>query len=301
VKENNGNNILDTPKGQDLQLDFTSFQLVSLFDLMNKFNIGFFYTVAKSFERLATVKNPDVITELDEETKKPYVGILNMIITSCEEVELNLSVLLAKYLKDGVEKGSIKSFNELAAKLPNLQDRIRDELSLSLFMQIPYNKASFYKDNNLFGNKVFNNFSSAAFDIEEAGKCFATARYTACVMHLQRALEVALKGYGTFLSIFSLAKSAQPSWNRVLDETRKEIKERNEKKITNKVWASNKEKEFCEGVQPFLESVKIAWRNPSMHADKKYTEEIAEDIFSTVKRFMKHLAEHLDESGKFMP
>jgi len=38
-----------------------------------------------------------------------------------------------------------------------------------------------------------------------------------------------------------------------------------------------------------------------MHVDKKYTEEEAEDIFSSVKGLMRHLAKHLDETGTFTP
>jgi hypothetical protein len=86
-----------------------------------------------------------------------------------------------------------------------------------------------------------------------------------------------------------------------LDKTAKEIKDRNDRQNKNSNWASNEEKEFCEDVQPFMVAVKTAWRNPSMHADKTYGEEIAEDIFIAVKRFMKQLAEHIDETGKFTP
>ena len=49
----------------------------------------------------------------------------------------------------------------------------------------------------------------------------------------------------------------------VLDKTGKEIKDRNDKSNTTYNWASNDEKEFCEGIQPFLVAVKTAWRNPS--------------------------------------
>jgi hypothetical protein len=38
-----------------------------------------------------------------------------------------------------------------------------------------------------------------------------------------------------------------------------------------------------------------------MHADKVYDSERAEDIYNSVRGFMRHLAEHLDEAGNFTP
>jgi hypothetical protein len=266
---------------------------------MRKFNGGFFYTVARIYESLARDEVYDGNDKFDEDIKKTWCDNLRILITSLKEAELNLSVIATEDIIDDLERGSIKTHYDLAARVPNLQDRIRDELSLSLFMQIPYSKASYYEDTYLFGEDVFNKFPSANLDIEEAGKCFATARYTACVMHLQRVLEIGLKSYANCLGVMNLITTAQPSWQNVLDKTAKEIKDRNDKQNTTANWTSNEEKDFCENVQPFLVSVKTAWRNPSMHADKTYNEEIAEDIYSAVKRFMKHLAEHLDEKGKF--
>jgi len=180
-----------------------------------------------------------------------------------------------------------------------LEESVVNEISTRVFLTVPFGKAEYLEKQNLFGDVVFDKFPSAIFDIEEAGKCFAIARYTACVMHLQRVMEIGLKSFGKCLGIMNLITTPQPSWNIVLDKTRKEIRERNDNNISAKIWASNKEKEFCEDVQPFLEAVKIAWRNPSMHVDIIYSEEIAEDIYIAIRRFMKQLAEHLNEKGKF--
>lgn len=120
-------------------------------------------------------------------------------------------------------------------------------------------------------------------------------RSTACVMHLQRALEVGLKAYGILLQ---QQLSNQPSWGDVLNKTRTEINNRNDRRQPQN-WKSSEQKDFCEGVQIFLEIVKNKWRNPSMHADKKYTQDEAEEIFNAIKIFMQTLAKHLNEKGKF--
>jgi hypothetical protein len=39
-----------------------------------------------------------------------------------------------------------------------------------------------------------------------------------------------------------------------------------------------------------LRAVQVAWRNPTRHVEKVYTEEVATDILNAVKGFMRHLA-----------
>lgn len=221
---------------------------------------------------------------------------LDELKSICEEIGLEFSVRhIEKFKKQTFSEQT--SFEAAKNLLDELESRIKDELSNLSIMVISRKRAEHYEQSNLFGEMVFAKFSSANFDIEEAGKCFALARYTACVMHLQRVLEIGLKSYGKFL-VVTIA-TAQPSWQNVLDRTGKEIKERNDKSFTTKKWNSDDEKEFCEGVQSFLVAVKTAWRNPSMHAEAKYTEEEAKEIFDAVKAFMRNLAEHLNENGKF--
>ncbi len=243
----------------------------------------------------------DGLRDAESISPNSVMSWLSEIRHICADTGLEYAVMKIDSLEKSLTHGFITIRSELHPHLIDLEGRIYDELKTRFFLTISSEKAKFYETTNLFGNDVLNNFASAGFDIEEAGKCFATSRFTACVMHLQRVLEVSLKAYGLYLGIAALVPGTQPSWNKILDQTRNEIKERNDKKIPTKTWHSTKEKDFCEGLQPFLEAVKIAWRNPSMHADAKYTEDEADDIFSVVKRFMKHLAKHLDEKGSFTP
>jgi hypothetical protein len=74
----------------------------------------------------------------------------------------------------------------------------------------------------------------------------------------------------------------------------------NRNKAADPAW-TGQQKAFFENIHADLSSVKNAWRNPSMHADKVYDSERAEDIYNSVRGFMRHLAEHLDEAGNFTP
>lgn len=233
--------------------------------------------------------------EIEIDGKFQFAKMFDEMSSLCKSIGLGMSVKQAEKLSKMFRKSKI-NVQETSAALDELNSRIYDELSSYLVLVIRQANADYYEQVNLFGDEVFNNFASANFDIEEAGKCLATERHTACVMHLQRVLEVGLKAYGKLLAVTYL--SPQPSWGEVLRLTGEEIRERNNRH-SPKNWNSKEEKEFCEGIQPFLVAVKNAWRNTSMHADKVYNEEIAKEIFDAVRGFMRHLAEHLNEKGKF--
>lgn len=187
---------------------------------------------------------------------------------------------------------------DIRKALVALQERIYDALAESFFMQIPPDKASYFNTPNLFGDSVTNNFPTAIYDIEEAGKCLASGRNTACVMHLMRVVEVALRAYGTGLNIMAKIKAAQSNWGTILRTVWDEVQRLNSS--GDPTWTPEK-RAFFEESHAHFHSIRVAWRNPSMHVEKKYDAERAEDIFSTVKSLMRHMAEHLNESGQFSP
>jgi hypothetical protein len=149
-----------------------------------------------------------------------------------------------------------------------------------------------------FGKKVLDNFPAASYGVEEAAKCLALNRYTACVMHLMRVNEVGLKAYGTSLNVMAQITQAQANWGMVLRIAGDEIQRLN--KSSDRTWTPEK-RAFFEETHAYLHAVRVAWRNRSMHADQKYDLPRAERIFEAVKDWMRHLADHLDESGQFTP
>lgn len=220
-----------------------------------------------------------------------------------QEMGLAKSLTLAKRIRVEFE-GDGRTGREFSERAKVLQERIRDDLDELVFLYIPGDRADFYNDHKHFGDQVATNFSDANFDIEEAGKSFALDRYTACVMHLMRSLEVALDAIGIAVGLPSPVIEANNSWERLLRKITDQVTA-NDKSITTANWLMKSQwaakRQFLIDVQAHLFSVKNAWRNPSMHLEKKYTEQEAERIFRSVKDFMEHLATHLDQAGNFTP
>lgn len=180
---------------------------------------------------------------------------------------------------------------ELRQEISILRKRIDDELKNRKFLAISPEKSRFYRNTNLFGSEVYDNFPSAREDIEEAGTCYACARSTASVFHLMRVIETGLRVLGLSLNNPDLDPKKNPSWNRILkpcdDELRKPLAQRCPEWKQDELFYSN--------ATANLRAVKDAWRNPTMHVEINYDEERALEIINAVKAFMRHIATKLRE------
>ena len=178
-----------------------------------------------------------------------------------------------------------------------MHELLIEELPGVHFRPVSAGNAKVYDNPQLFGSAVAGRFPSAVFDIQEAGSCFALGRPTAGVMHLMRALEVSLDAIGRGIGVANVIVEAKNSWGTALRHMREQI-EKNDK-TKDPAWMAKSS--FFHNAHAYLSSVKNAWRNPSMHLEKRYVDKEAARIYRAVKDFMEHLAEHLDESGQFTP
>jgi hypothetical protein len=136
-----------------------------------------------------------------------------------------------------------------------------------------------------FGLEVEKKFSSASEDIYEACKCLALGRATACVMHLNRVIEVGLTGLAAAVNI-----GQQNDWGSYLREIDKELKGR-----MKAAGARSSDEQFYAEAAGAIDNMRRAYRNPTMHPERTYSPERAEEILQAVKSFMRHLATKLHD------
>jgi hypothetical protein len=75
----------------------------------------------------------------------------------------------------------------------NLNQIVVDELDEQLFLFVPVERSKYWSDSPLFDEKVQKRLPKSVDDMVEAGKCLAVGRYTACVFHLMRVVEIGAK------------------------------------------------------------------------------------------------------------
>jgi hypothetical protein len=187
-------------------------------------------------------------------------------------------------------KGGASHF-ELSQMVPEALNRLQDECGRHLMLMVEPDHIKYIEDPQFFDStsgsakKVSTEFPSAAEDIAESGICLALGRSTACVMHLSRVLEVGLQALANALGV-----TKQNDWGRYL----RKIDEELQKRFASSGARTADEQFYSEAYTTF-DAVRRAWRNPTMHVDKTYTVERAEEILISVRSFMRHLATKLHE------
>jgi hypothetical protein len=165
-----------------------------------------------------------------------------------------------------------------------LLKRMEHELEAQLFLHLAPNDAALYQQPLEDWEKTLAKREMATrFDIEEASKCLALHRGTACVFHMMRLMEVGLKDITKELQI--TLEWHERSWEKMLTKINDEMTRRN--KLNDPGWTESRP--FFEGAYASLNAVRVAWRNPTMHVEKKYDPDDAGEISSMVRIFMEYL------------
>lgn len=170
------------------------------------------------------------------------------------------------------------ALTEVQAHLQVVEEVFQDELNRRVVLFMPASRAPYFSGDNLFGAKVAFAFPHMADDIDEAGKCFATGRYTASVYHLMRVMEAGVKAFGARLGI---AGTDTRNWDPIVKDINKAIEE---------MPRSDAKTRLAEA-SSHLSVVRIAWRNPTMHPQATYTEDRAKEIFDATRTFTQTLAD----------
>jgi hypothetical protein len=189
-------------------------------------------------------------------------------------------------------EGATVAYPHSWAMLRSLHERFMDDVGRCHVFAVDEREADLLNDQQPFGAPVFDAFPSATFDIEEAAKCLALDRSTGAVFHMMRVVEIGLKATANALGI-----PYAPSWESYLRQIKPKLEEDWDRKAPE--WRA--EEPFFRDAYTHLHAVKLSWRNPTMHVVKTYTPEMADDIWSAVKGFMRHLSTKLTDRTPMRP
>lgn len=256
---------------------------------MKPFPIIEFLLLTRSFQKsLAEKWNEDDV--MKPEVVRKGVRMFKERIRVCEECYLPSTADQFKRILKTLEEGCTPA--EITEHYPELMNRLEDECRRHVVMVIEpdyrkyFENPEFFDTDDIFDDQVSRSFPSANEDIAEAGKCLACGRATACVMHLQRVMEVGLRVLAAAVGV-----PEQNDWGRYL----KEIEEQLIKRMKTS-GARSPEEQFYAEAHAMFDSARRAWRNPTMHPEKTYSPERAQEILIAVRSFMRHLVTKLKET-----
>ncbi|MEJ2374776.1 MAG: hypothetical protein P8Y71_04895 [Pseudolabrys sp.] len=172
--------------------------------------------------------------------------------------------------------------HELLQEVQRLKNDFQYVLHNRFFYSLAPDLTKFYGKPELLGPRVAKKFPKARYDIERAGNCLALGEPTACVLHLNRVMEIAIHRLARRLGVTPDAKDNMGSMLGKMTEPIKQLPDKTEiQKRKKEKWAD------C---RTNLYHVKMAWRDPSSHGKQSYDMKEATDIFRRVQDFMEQLA-----------
>ncbi|HEV2501160.1 MAG TPA: hypothetical protein VGY31_16435 [Terriglobia bacterium] len=203
-------------------------------------------------------------------------GELGNLERLCEKLALHSTLAQIRRLKDIFVNGSDHvNYVHLARDVMEVQIRLTDELAARWVFLMSPDEARYFSDNQ-FKSTVADRFPDAVFDMDEAGKCYATERATACVFHLMRVTEFGLQAIGRALGV----SDSRPNWEPIIAKIDSELKTPYDKRqFKGSV-------DLLANASTHLHAVKVAWRNRAMHVQTEHTMEEAQEIYGAhIARF----------------
>jgi hypothetical protein len=272
--------------------DFRPFRIVSIWDII-RFYARDILQMCRTLDHISrnimVLPNPDaVISGLPSDLYSSLCTNIKLFHQNLVIMDLKCSAMSMERLLETLTAGANRtSPTQLLNLIRDTIARLEDELSGELVMLIPKHRSEFYKRKGTFvGEDVsskLDHINGLREDAEEAGNCFAAGRYTACVFHLMRVMDRCLQEMGKTMGVpFEITYNKE--WQTIIGQIRHEMKSLYPKD-------TNPDRIKYETMLALLETIKIAWRNTTMHPKNTYTGQQAEEIIRAVKAFMRPLVE----------
>lgn len=216
--------------------------------------------------------------------EKPHtdsITAMEMLLVQCGLLPLGkLREEVARAIKE--HKGGTIA-DRLGVELDRLYERLKSELRDHHFLYVAPGLSPFYGDKEPFGAKVAKKFPKASEDLTQAGNCIALHQPVACVFHLMRGMEVAVRKLGPRIGVIvdhkttwvGITKRMNGAILRMPDGTKRQ-------RIKKDAW---------EAASANLHNIGSVWRNKTMHPAKTYTSRQAMDIYDAVRVSMQSLCE----------
>ncbi len=267
---------------------FHPFQVVSLWDIL-RFYARNFVRICSNLAHCAGIINalmhPDYSVDLAEILLEIQELGFRAATSGLTNSASNADVLVEhiNYLcNQNVEK---QHYDEIRGRLDSLIQGVLHEIdNRTMLMLYPTGSGFYEMEGTFLGEEVLSKFPELRKDAEEAGNCFAVGRYTASVFHMMRILEVVLRKFARKLKVTPRIFDKK-AWGIILGEINKKLE--HEQIDPPKVRAKKDRRKITHG---FLNGVRMAWRDDTIHVRVDYDDKDAIKVLNAVKLFVEDYA-----------
>ena len=282
-----------------------SLELVSWFEMLS-FSADAFYGFGRALRDIRTdcyigsaacLESEPVfamIRPLDQKARDKAISSFEYVAKHSRHLGMKITAETAEEVIELLKHDSPRNFQWLIDQTSGIEGLARKELRHKAFFYIPEERMRFWpkeKEPFAFGRAVADKFPSTTFDANNAAWAIATTLSTAAVFHLMRIMEIGLSVVGTKFGV-SLDHT---NWHPAIEQIEKKIRDIPKDGAWRLLPDYKEQQEFYAQAASHLAITKDAWRNYTMHARGKYTQDEAERMFENVRAFMEKLSERLEE------
>jgi len=206
-------------------------------------------------------------------------------------LELQVSAITFDRLLGHLERpeATVEELHHLAGELAQ---RAEDELSVKYLRMFTAQEAELLNNPRKGWEVIIARFPAIIENVEAASKCLALSLFAEAVFNSVQIIEIGLLELGRFLNV----TDPHSGWTAVTNA----LKKIHDKPYRDRTEFERQHFEFLEQVHGTVGALKDAWRNKISHAQGKlilltsgFSQEIAEEILSTSRGFMRRLATEL--------
>jgi hypothetical protein len=277
--------------------------LLSLWEIMQKFYLDTFCQLFSVMSQRVQVASTQSASSPRSEISRAWIEktkleVLMPATVACAQLGLEESVAFAGRL--AVEWDTPVRCEEFQWGLHHLSELMQSEMKKLIYVSIPENLATHYKDKAPFGDDVYNAFPSARFDISEAGTSLACGCNSAAAFHLMRAAEIGLweLGRDRQIPLASAGKIEFTEWGKIIGKLETAVQ-------AIQKWPNTPAKEdahrFYNSALVEIRAFNDGWRRHIAHV-RTNQQELQDDetlaLWGHVSRFLSQLAGKISE-GKY--
>jgi hypothetical protein len=205
-----------------------------------------FYIVTRELRNLLAILNPAAANEIPQEGRDLIGEPLKGLIHHLEPLRANVAWTKTNRMLQNLQTIKEMTYQHAREQLADIDSCLQDELLYRKVFVIDPNNARYFDTLQMFGSKISIGFPSVLYEIDEAGKCFALGRSTACVFHLMRTMEVGIRVVARCLGVPDPLKGDR-NWGSVLKGIKTAMGTR-DGQMPASTWTVAGDKEFFEGV-----------------------------------------------------
>ena len=138
-----------------------------------------------------------------------FIERAGYIAEKCKALEMRVSA--------GLFEAARKNPPQTEREFELLKSALQQEIGSKFFLYVPNHRAAHFENDAILSARAKGGFATAYAELREAGSCYAVGRYTGCVLHAMRSVEVGVKAMSRALG-YSPPDLEQQDWHPILEK-----------------------------------------------------------------------------------